>query len=39
MDTRRTVRIKRLSWFVALYAASASAFAALTYALRAVIPP
>ena len=27
MDTRRTVGIKRLAWFIALYAASAAAFA------------
>ncbi len=40
MDTRnRTAGLKRLSWFVALYAAGAGAFAAFTYGFRALIPP
>jgi hypothetical protein len=31
-------RGRRLLWFAALYALSAAAFAALTYALRALVP-
>ena len=38
MDLGRRQSLKRLVWFVALYAASAVAFAAFTYGLRAVIP-
>ena len=40
MDTRKTtVGIGRLAWFIALYVASAGAFAAFTYGLRAVLAP
>jgi hypothetical protein len=38
MDGGRRQSLKRLFWFVALYAVSAGAFAAFTYGLRAVIP-
>jgi hypothetical protein len=31
-------RSRRLIWFVLIYCASAAAFAALTYGLRAIIP-
>jgi hypothetical protein len=34
----RTGSAKRFAWFVALYLASAGAFALLVYGLRAVIP-
>ena len=38
METGKAQRVKRLAWFVALYAGSAVAFAAVTYGLRAIIP-
>jgi hypothetical protein len=38
MDGGRLRGLKRLAWFIALYAVSAAAFAAFTYGLRAVIP-
>jgi hypothetical protein len=34
----KTGSAKRLAWFVALYLASAGAFALLVYGLRAIIP-
>jgi hypothetical protein len=38
MDAGRARRLKQAAWFVALYAASAGAFALFAYGLRAVIP-
>ena len=38
MNGGRSRSLRRLAWFVALYAGSAVAFALLTYGLRAVIP-
>ena len=38
MQRGRMDGLKRLAWFLALYAGSAVAFAAFTYGLRAVIP-
>ena len=38
MESRTPLWAKRLVWFVALYAASAVAFAAFVYSLRAIVP-
>jgi hypothetical protein len=35
---RRSSRLSRLGWFILLYIASAAAFAAFVYGLRALIP-